>query len=100
MCSNKSAANFDVYQRLTKELKAEHFEEKIAYTLKKLSIIYKFDKFGWNFDHSVEMFINDYLDNGFSNLCTVIFFRKKQFNYFRKINKKTMESKVSFEEFF
>ena len=46
------------------------------------------------------MFINDYLDNGFSNLCTVIFSRKKQFNYFRKINKKTMESKVSFKEFF
>ena len=28
MCSNKSAANFDIYQRLTKELKAEHFGEK------------------------------------------------------------------------
>ena len=104
MWSNISAENLDVCQQLTNKRKGEFFGEEeyeisyhvfrarfvvwISYeisfcgvnetvdTIKQMSVPYEHDKFGWKTDQVVKRFITDYLVDDFSNLYTVIFYRK------------------------
>ena len=104
MWSNISAEYFDVCQQLANKLKGEFIGEeeyeisyhvfcarfvvwisyeisfcgvnKIVDTIKRMSVAYEIDKFGWKTDPVVKRFITDYLDDDFSNLYTVIFYRK------------------------